>query len=190
MLIFYCLIKWKWDLLLHSSFEKSDSSYLSFWVALLNYFLSFSSTIFILLFMTVFDTVLCTHQIKMYTNKFVVYPKFLEAITFIYFDPAFFIGCFFVCLNFLTWMPRHCLIVPVMFLQSWSNLLNPLFLDNFFSLNLQIEIIIGWPAKFQKKVPGISIIFRQKLSFPLNAHQFTLWVAFSKVIGSYLYGLD
>lgn len=54
MLIFYCLIKWKWDLLLHSSFEKSDSSYLSFWVALLNYFLSFSSTIFILLFMTCF----------------------------------------------------------------------------------------------------------------------------------------
>ena len=75
-------------------------------------------------------------NVQMYANKFFVYAKFLEAvqsflphynillISFVYFDPAFSIGwIFFVFLSLLTSMPRKYLIVPLIFLQSWSNLL-------------------------------------------------------------------
>ena len=102
----------------------------------------------------------CIHNIKMYANKFVVYAKFLEAIQnfvcqcnilllpFVYFDPTFFIGWklfvfIFVYLNLLIWMFRQCLIIPLLYLQSPSNLLYQhflcFFLDNtFFSLIMQV----------------------------------------------------
>ena len=102
----------------------------------------------------------CIHNIKMYANKFVVCAKFLEAIQnfvyqcnilllpFVYFDPTFFIGWklfvfIFVYLNLLIWMFRQCLIIPLLYLQSPSNLLYQHFLcffldNNFFSLIMQV----------------------------------------------------
>ena len=75
-------------------------------------------------------------NVQMYANKFFVYAKFLEPVqsflphynilllSFAYSDPAFSIGwIFFVYLSLLTSMPRKYLIVPLIFLQSWSNLL-------------------------------------------------------------------
>ena len=113
----------------------------------------------------------CIHNIKMYANKFVVYAKFLEAIQnfvcqcnilllpFVYFDPTFFIGWklfvfIFVYLNLLIWMFRQCLIIPLLYLQSPSNLLYQHFLffldNNFFFFNhaselthMQIHLILN-----------------------------------------------
>ena len=78
-----------------------------------------------------------------------LYSKFLQPVqsfacqynrlllSSIYSDPVFFhwLICIFVYLNLFIWMSRQCSIFPLIFLQSWSNLLSL----HFYALVLQLH---------------------------------------------------